>query len=140
MRRTEQTGRSPELQKLLQELGVTDGEETEIAIRSEDGGDLRVAMIHQTGHVYSETAGGEAGRTTVLARLQVEKMGVAACLEAAQAHFNSNCQAPTQAGMKVCDTPGCNNRADRATNIAPATFVSVCPECSGAICGEETPE
>ena len=116
-RRNEQSG----IARMLQEIGVVHPEETALGTVVRDGKRAEVALIHQTGHLYARD--GEGG-ITLLARLKVEEKGLEACLETARGWLTPS---------KPCDTPGCSNPAERATSIAPGTFVAVCRLCAGAL-------
>lgn len=107
--------------RMLQEIGVTHSEETVLGTIVRDGKQAKVALIHQTGHLYARD--GEGG-STLLARLKVEEKGLETCIKTARGWLTPS---------KPCDTPGCSNPAEQATNIAPATFVAVCRQCAGAI-------
>ena len=107
--------------RMLQEIGVSHPEETLLGTIIRDGKPAEVALIHQTGHLYARS--GEGG-CTLLARLKVEEKGLEVCIETARGWLTPS---------KPCDTPGCANPAEQATNIAPATFVAVCRRCAGSL-------
>ncbi len=107
--------------RMFEEIGVDHPEETVLGGIVRDGKPAKVALIHQTGHLYARD--GEGG-ITLLARLKVEERGLEACLETARGWLPP---------AKPCDTPGCSNPAEQAANIAPATFVTVCRQCAGTM-------
>ena len=111
----------PAIARMLQEIGVTNPEETVLGTIVRNGRPVEVVLIHQTGHLYARD--GEGG-SALLARLKVEEKGLEACIETARGWITPS---------KPCDTPGCSNPAEQSTSIAPATFVSVCRQCAGAV-------
>ena len=110
----------------LQELGIHGEEETTVLERPGRGKGERIAIIHRTGHLYAVP---EDGQARILARFQVERYGLGACLDAARA-LTADIRKSGKHG-KTCDTPGCNDPALKSVSIAPATSVSLCGECAG---------
>lgn len=118
------------VESLIRELEIADPTETSVGMWDSPEGEMRVAIIHETGHVYAVPERYEA-RTdpALLFRLPVEKMGVEAAIEAVEKHLESQGHAPR---MRECDMLGCRNPVteEQGKSVAPGTYLAVCDECA----------
>ena len=117
------------IEDLIRELDIADPTETSVGMWDSPEGEMRVAIIHETGHVYAVPERYEE-RTdpALLFRLPVEKMGVEAAIQAVERHLESE----HQPRMRECDMLGCRNPVpeDRGKSVAPGTYLAVCDECA----------
>ena len=122
-------GREAALHDLISELEITDPTETSVGTWNGPVGEVRVAIIHETGHVYATPEVGEyEGNPELLFRLPVEKMGVDAAIQAVESYLGSERPANT----RKCDMLGCNNpvNVDQGKSVAPGTYLAVCDDCA----------
>ena len=78
------------IEDLIRELDIADPAETSVGMWDSPEGEMRVAIIHETGHVYAVPERYEAGTDpALLFRLPVEKMGVEAAIQAVERHLES---------------------------------------------------
>ena len=113
---------------LITELEIADPTETSVGMWDSPEGEMRVAIIHETGHVYAVPERNEEGTDpALLFRLPVEKMGVEAAIQAVEKHLEQD-HAPK---MRECDMLGCRNPVpeDQGKSVAPGTYLAVCDEC-----------
>ena len=123
------TGIRTSIENLIRELKISDPTETPVGTWDGPEGEMRVAIIHETGHVYAVANESEKeSDPALLFRLPVEKIGVAAAIAAVERHLE---QASTPV-MRECEMMGCRNlvAADRGKSIAPGTYLTVCDECA----------
>ena len=117
------------IEDLIRELEIADPTETSIGMWDSPEGEMRVAIIHETGHVYAVPERYEEGTDpALLFRLPVEKMGVEAAIQAVEKHLESDHQPKT----RECDMLGCRNPVpeDGGKSVAPGTYLAVCDECA----------
>lgn len=117
------------IEDLIRELDIADPAETSVGMWDSPEGEMRVAIIHETGHVYAVPERYEAGTDpALLFRLPVEKMGVEAAIQAVERHLESE----HQPRMRECDMLGCHNPVpeDQGKSVAPGTYLAVCDECA----------
>ena len=121
--------KEPTIEGLIRELEIIDPTETSVGTWNGPEGEMRVAIIHETGHVYAVPGEEEAEvDPTLLFRLPVEKIGVEAAIQAVEKHLESDHQ-PT---MRECDMLGCRNPVtkDQGKSVAPGTYLAVCDQCA----------
>ena len=121
--------KEPTIEGLIRELEIIDPTETSVGTWNGPEGEMRVAIIHETGHVYAVPGEEEAEvDPTLLFRLPVEKIGVEAAIQAVEKHLESDYQ-PT---MRECDMLGCQNPVteDQGKSVAPGTYLAVCDQCA----------
>ena len=117
------------IEDLIRELDIADPTETSVGMWDSPEGEMRVAIIHETGHVYAIPERYEEGTDpALLFRLPVEKMGVEAAIEAVERHLESE----HHPKMRECDMLGCRNPVteDQGKSVAPGTYLAVCDECA----------
>ena len=117
------------IEDLIRELDIADPAETSVGTWDSPEGEMRIAIIHETGHVYAVPERYEAGTDpALLFRLPVEKMGVEAAIQAVEKHLDLE----HQPKMRECDMLGCRNpvREDNGKSVAPGTYLAVCDECA----------
>ena len=117
------------IEDLIRELDIADPTETSVGMWDSPEGEMRVAIIHETGHVYAVPERYEERMDpALLFRLPVEKMGVEAAIQAVERHLESE----HQPRMRECDMLGCRNPVpeDRGKSVAPGTYLAVCDECA----------
>ena len=116
------------IENLIRELKISDPTETCVGTWDGPEGEMRIAIIHETGHVYAVSEEEETNDPALLFRLPVEKIGVAAAIEAVETHLE---QVPG-GNTRECEMMGCRNvvAADRGKSIAPGTYLTVCDECA----------
>ena len=117
------------LDDLIRELEIVDPTETSVGTWNSSTGEMRVAIIHETGHVYAIAE--EAEKETdpsLLFRLPVERIGIDAAIEAVENYLQSD-HRPT---MRKCDMLGCRNLVpgDVGKSVAPGTYLAVCNDCA----------
>ena len=116
-------------ESLIKELEIADPTETKVGTWSGPEGEMRVAIIHETGHVYAISGiDEEESDTALLFRLPVEKIGVEAAIQAVEKHLESR----HQPRMRECDMLGCRNPVteDQGKSVAPGTYLAVCDDCA----------
>ena len=121
--------RAINIEDLIRELEIIDPTETSVGTWNSPEGEMRVAIIHESGHVYATPGDNEDERDpALLFRLPVEKMGVAAAIQAVEKHLES----VRQPNMRECDMLGCRNPVpeDRGKSVAPGTYLAVCDDCA----------
>ena len=121
--------RAINIEDLIRELEIIDPTETSVGTWSSPEGEMRVAIIHESGHVYATPGDNEDERDpALLFRLPVEKMGVEAAIQAVARHLES----VRQPNMRECDMLGCRNPVpeDRGKSVAPGTYLAVCDDCA----------
>ena len=114
---------------LIRELEIADPTETSVGMWDSPEGEMRVAIIHETGHVYAIAgANEEEADPALLFRLPVEKMGVEAAIQAVEKHLESE----HQPRIRECDMLGCRNPVteEQGKSVAPGTYLAVCDECA----------
>ena len=117
------------IEDLIRELEIADPTETNVGTWVGPEGEMRVAIIHETGHVYAIAGKNEEGTDpALLFRLPVEKIGVEAAIQAVERHLESE----HHPRMRECDMLGCRNPVpeDRGKSVAPGTYLAVCDECA----------
>ena len=73
---------------LIRELDIADPTETCLGTWNGPDGEVRLAMIHETGHVYAVAEEAEEeSDPALLFRLPVETMGVEAAIKAVEQHL-----------------------------------------------------
>ena len=120
------------IEHLIRELEISDTTETSVGTWDSPDGAMRVAIIHQTGHVYASPGEDEAERDAeLLFRLPVEKMGVEAAIQAVEKYLEPEPEKPT----RQCDMMGCRNPVtlDQGKSVAPGTYLAVCDECAPVV-------
>ena len=121
--------RETTIEDLLTELEITDPTETSFGTWNGPDGEMRVAIIHETGHVYAIPGEDEEeSDPALLFRLSVEKMGVEAAIQAVEKHFASE----HRPNLRKCDMMGCRNLVseDQGKSVAPGTYLAVCDDCA----------
>lgn len=116
------------IENLIRELKISDPTETCVGTWDGPEGEMRVAIIHETGHVYAVSEEEVTNDPALLFRLPVEKIGVAAAIETVERHLEQVHPVAT----RECEMMGCRNAvaADRGKSIAPGTYLTVCDECA----------
>ena len=116
------------MENLIRELKISDPAETCVGTWDGPEGEMRVAIIHETGHVYAVSKEEVTNDPALLFRLPVEKIGVAAAIEAVERHLEQ----VSHDNTRVCEMMGCRNAvaADHGKSIAPGTYLTVCDECA----------
>ena len=117
------------IEDLLRELEISDPSETSVGTWDGPGGEMRVAIIHETGHVYASASEDDEDRDAeLLFRLPVEKIGVEAAIQAVEKHLGLE----HPAALRECDMMGCRNPVpeDQGKSVAPGTYLAVCNECA----------
>ena len=116
------------IENLIRELKISDPTETRVGTWNGPEGDMRIAIIHETGHVYAVSEDEVTNDPELLFRLPVERIGVAAAIEAVESHLEQ--VHPTQ--TRECEMMGCRNPVspEQGKSIAPGTFLTVCDECA----------
>ena len=116
------------IENLIRELEISDPTETCVGTWDGPEGEMRVAIIHETGHVYAVSEEEVSNDPALLFRLPVEKIGVAAAIEAVERHLEQDHPGNT----RECEMVGCRNAvpAGRGKSIAPGTYLTVCDECA----------
>ena len=116
------------IEDLIRELEISDPAETSVGTWDGPEGEMRVAIIHETGHVYASPGEDEERDGALLFRLPVEKMGVAAAIQAVEKHLERDHPTAT----RECDMMGCRNPVpmDQGKSVAPGTYLAVCDECA----------
>ena len=116
------------IENLIRELEIADPTETCVGTWDGPEGEMRVAIIHETGHVYAVSEEEVTNDPALLFRLPVEKIGVAAAIEAVERHLEQVHRGDT----RECEMMGCRNTvlADRGKSIAPGTYLTVCDDCA----------
>ena len=116
------------IENLIRELKISDPTETCVGTWDGPEGEMRVAIIHETGHVYAVSQEEVMNDPALLFRLPVEKIGVAAAIQGVERHLEQVHHDNT----RVCEMMGCRNAvaADRGKSIAPGTYLTVCDECA----------
>ena len=114
---------------LFRELHISDPTETDVGKWSSPDGEMRVAIIHETGHVYAVPhENRNEGDPSLLFRLPVEKMGVEAAIRAVEKYLES----VHRPNVRECDMLGCRNLVtdEQGKSVAPGTFLAVCDDCA----------
>ncbi len=117
------------IEDLIRELDIADPTETSVGTWDGPEGEMRVAIIHETGHVYAILEGDEEeADPALLFRLPVEKIGVEAAILAVEKHLELD----RHTKMRDCDMLGCRNPVpmDQGKSVAPGTYLAVCEECA----------
>ena len=117
------------IESFIRELEIADPTETRVGTWDGPKGEVRVALIHETGHVYAVPEGDEPERDPeLLFRLPVERIGVEAAIQAVERHLEQDSRSP----MRQCEMMGCRNSVpeNRGKSVAPGTYLSVCDECA----------
>ena len=117
------------VEELLRDLEIVDPAETSVGTWNGPEGEMRVAIIHETGHVYAVPGKDEeGGGPSLLFRLPVERMGVEAAIQAVEEHLEQD----HRSSMRECDMMGCRNQVaeDRGRSVAPGTYLAVCDGCA----------
>ncbi|CAI8015526.1 hypothetical protein GBAR_LOCUS9607 [Geodia barretti] len=117
------------IEDLIRELEIIDPTETSVGTWSTPEGDMRVSIIHESGHVYAIPGDDEEdGDPSLLFRLPVERMGIEAAIQAVEKHLGS-VRLPH---MRECDMLGCRNPVpeDQGKSVAPGTYLAVCDYCA----------
>ena len=121
--------RDTAMEDLIRELEISDPTETSVGTWDGPEGEMRVAIIHETGHVYViPDEDGENKDPALLFRLPVEKIGVEAAIQAVEKHLGLS----HQPNMRECDMLGCRNLVpeDQGKSVAPGTYLAICAECA----------
>lgn len=125
--------REASVEVLKRELQICDPAETRVGTWDSPNGEMRVAIIHETGHVYAVSDTGETANKdpALLFRLPVETMGVDAAIQAVERYLES---VPRPAARQ-CDMLGCRNPVseDQGRSVAPGTFLAICGECAPVV-------
>ena len=122
-------GRDTSVEVLKRELEITDPTETSVGTWDSPGGEMRVVIIHETGHVYAVSGErDEESDTALLFRLPVERMGVDAAIEAVERRLATE----HRPNVRECDMLGCRKpvAGDQGKSVAPGTYLSVCDDCA----------
>ncbi len=117
---------------LKRELEISDPTETSLGTWGSPEGEMRVAIIHETGHVYAVSREEEEeGDPALLFRLPVERMGVEAAIDAVEKYLESE----NRPNMRECDMLGCRNlvAGDKGKSVAPGTYLAVCDDCAPVV-------
>ena len=123
------TRRDTAIEVLKRELEITDPTETRVGTWNSSEGEVRVAIIHETGHVYTVSGEEEEeGDPALLFRLPVERMGVEAAIIAVERHLESL----HRPNARECDMLGCRNlvTGNQGKSVAPGTYLAVCDGCA----------
>ena len=122
--------RDTSVENLIRELDISDPTETSIGTWDSPEGEMRVAIFHETGHVYAIAEVDLAANKdpALLFRLPVEKMGVEAAIQAVERYLESE----PEPRMRECDMVGCRNpvSGDQGKSVAPGTYLAICDECA----------
>ena len=122
--------RETSVQILIRELKIGDPTETSVGTWGSPKGEMRVAIIHETGHVYAISDSGETANKdpSLLFRLPVETMGVDAAIQAVERYLESE----PRPASRECDMLGCHNPVteDQGKSVAPGTYLAICDECA----------
>ena len=121
--------RETTIAELIKELEIIDPTETSVGTWNGPDGKMRVAIIHESGHVYAIPGEDEEEReAALLFRLPVERIGVEAAIQAVEKHLEPD--HPRE--MRECDMLGCRNPVpgDQGKSVAPGTYLAVCDECA----------
>ena len=121
--------RETPIEDLIRELEITDPTETSVGTWNGPTGEMRVAIIHETGHVYASPVEDEKeSDPALLFRLPVEKIGVEAAIQAVEKHLESE----HRPNLRECDMLGCRNLVteDQGKSVAPGTYLAVCDDCA----------
>ena len=122
--------RETSVEILKRELEIGDPTETRVGTWDSPNGEMRVAIIHETGHVYAVPDTGETANKdpALLFRLPVETMGVDTAIQAVERYLESEPRPTT----RECDMLGCRNPVteDQGKSVAPGTFLAICDECA----------
>ena len=121
--------RDTAIEQLIRELEIDDPTETNVGTWDGPEGEMRVAIIHETGHVYAVSERDEDERDpALLFRLPVETIGVEAAIQAVEKHLETD-HSPK---MRQCDMLGCRNPVpeDQGKSVAPGTYLAICDECA----------
>ena len=116
-------------EEFFRELQISDPSETSVGTWDRPEGEMRVAIIHETGHVYAVSREErDEGHPELLFRLPVERMGVEAAIQAVEKHLSS----PYRSNLRECDMLGCRNpvSAEQGKSVAPGTYLAVCDNCA----------
>ncbi len=119
------------IEDLIRELKIEDPTETRVGTWGGPDGEMRVAIIHETGHVYAVADESEKeSDPALLFRLPVEKIGVEAAILAVEKHLEQH-----QPAMRKCEMMGCRNPVpeNQGKSVAPGTYLSVCDECAPVV-------
>ena len=122
------TRRDTSVEVLKRELEISDPTETSLGTWDSPEGEMRVAIIHETGHVYAVSdKEEEVGDPALLFRLPVERIGVEAAIDAVEKYLESE----HRPNMRECDMLGCRNLVfgDQGKSVAPGTYLAVCDGC-----------
>lgn len=114
---------------LIRELEIVDPTETSVGTWNSSTGEMRVAIIHETGHVYAIPEEEEKETDpSLLFRLPVERIGIDAAIEAVENYLQSD----HRPAMRKCDMLGCQNLVPRdvGRSVAPGTYLAVCNDCA----------
>jgi len=114
---------------LIRELDIVDPAETCLGSWNGPEGEMRLAMIHETGHVYAvPEEAEEESDPALLFRLPVETMGVEAAIEAVERHLEME----HRTRMRECDMLGCRNLVseEQGKSVAPGTYLAICDDCA----------
>ena len=117
------------IEDLIRELEIADPTETSVGTWDGPEGEMRVSIIHETGHVYAVSEGDEAEMDpALLFRLPVEKIGVEAAIQAVERHLEQD----RRPNMRECEMMGCRNPVpeNQGKSVAPGTYLAVCDECA----------
>ena len=120
------------IEDLIRELKIEDPTETRVGTWDGPDGEMRVAIIHETGHVYAVADESEKeSDPALLFRLPVEKIGVEAAILVVEEHLEQH-QHPV---MRECEMMGCRNPVPEngGRSMAPGTYLSVCDECAPVV-------
>ena len=121
--------RETTIKDLIRELDISDPAATGVGTWDAPQGEMRVAIIHETGHVYAVPGeDGEERDAALLFRLPVEKIGVEAAIRAVEQHLAQARPAAT----RECDMMGCRNPVpgSQGKSVAPGTYLAVCDQCA----------
>ena len=121
--------RETTIQDLLRDLEISDPTETSVGVWDRPEGEMRVAIIHETGHVYASPGDDEEERDAkLLFRLPVERIGVEAAIQAVERHLEPENPGP----MRECDMMGCRNLVslNQGKSVAPGTYLAICDDCA----------
>lgn len=120
------------IEDLIRELEISDPTETSVGTWDGPEGEMRVAIIHETGHVYAIPEEHEKeGDAALLFRLPVERIGVEAAIQAVERHLEPD----HPMAARECDMIGCRNPVpgEHGKSVAPGTYLAVCDECAPVV-------
>ena len=126
------TRRDTTVGSLKRDLEITDPTETSVGTWDSPDGEMRVAIIHETGHVYAVASEEqEESDPALLFRLPVERMGVEEAILAVGKYFESE----PRPNLRECDMLGCRNLVaeDQGKSVAPGTYLAVCDDCAPVV-------